>query len=389
MTTPQIADERQRRLEFWLLCLATFLCFATLSQTALLSVILVKRGIALPTTGFILSSYGITVILVSLFSGKVVNRIGALSTLRLGMILLLAAHLSYHFTIHSIPAAIVSRLLQGAGFGLFMAPAMVYANTRLPKNRLVHLIGILASMIQLPQAVGPPLGKVWLDHFGSDHFFLVGAAPALLAILLTWRMGKDRPSSRAGEKLALLATARHPSLHLPFAAILVSGTLLGLISSYMAPLLMSKGVAIALFFTVFPITAFGSRFLLLGTVQAWPRRAMLIFAFAAMGGAFWLLSLNSQTGIVVLIAILFGLGSSLSYPMLNAWVSEKFTPEQLATPIAIFNAIFNFGLNLTPFAGGYIISLSSYDSLLRILSAASLMIILALLFSRRNRDSTA
>jgi MFS family permease len=202
-------------------------------------------------------------------------------------------------------------------------------------------------------------------------------------------MGKDRPSSRAGEKLALLDTARHPSLRLPFAAILVSGTLLGLISSYMAPLLISKGVALALFFSVFPITAFGSRFLLLGTVQAWPRRAMLIFAFAAMGGAFWLLSLNSQTWVVVLIAILFGLGSSLSYPMLNAWVSETFTPEQLATPIAIFNAIFNFGLNLTPFSAGYIISLSSYDTLLRILSAASLMIILALLFTRRSQDSTA
>ena len=379
MTTLGIADERQHRLEFWLLCLATFLCFATLSQTALLSVILVKQGIALPTTGVILSSYGITVILLSLFSGKVVNRIGALSTLRLGMILLLAAHLSYHFTIHSIPAAIASRLVQGAGFGLFMAPAMVYANTRLPKNRLVHLIGILASMIQLPQAVGPPLGKVWLDHFGSDHFFLVGATPALLAILLTWRMGKDQQNSRVGEKLSLLDTALQPGLRLPFAAILVSGTMLGLISSYMAPLLISKSIAIALFFTVFPLTAFGSRFLLLGIVQAWPRRAMLIFAFAAMGGAFWLLSLTSQAWVVVLVAFLFGLGSSMSYPMLNAWVSEKFTPAQLATPLAIFNAVFNFGLILTPFSAGYIISLSGYDSTLRILATGSFIIVATLL----------
>lgn len=387
MTTPEIADEKKRLLEFWLLCLATFLCFATLSQTALLAVILKAKGIPLPLTGIIISSYGITVILASLFSGKVVNRIGALSTLRLGMTLLLCAHLSYHFTIDSIPGAIASRLLQGLGFGLFMAPAMVYANIRLPKRHLVHLIGILASMIQLPQSIGPPLGKLYLDHFGSDFFFFVGAAPAMLAVLLTCRMAKEEHSARSSEKLPLWSTALQPGIRLPLAGILVAGTLLGMITSYMAPFLISKGIAIALFFTTFPITAFASRFLLLGTLQHWPRRWMLIFAFAAMASAFLFITLIRHPAIVVLLAILFGLGSSMAYPMLNAWISEQFTNTQQATPMAIFNAVFNLGLILTPFSAGYIINLKGYDTMLYLLAGGSLLIVLALLFSRQQPSS--
>lgn len=385
MTSPEFADGKKRLLEFWLLCLATFLCFATLSQTALLSVILSTRGIPLPLTGIILSTYGITVILASLFSGLVINRIGALSTLRLGMIMLLGAHLSYHCTIDSIPLSIASRLLQGLGFGLFMAPAMVYANRRLPRQHLVHLIGILASMIQLPQAVGPPLGKLYLDHFGDEYFFVVGAAPALLAVLLTCRMAREEQSTRTTEKLPIARTALLPAIRLPLAGIAVTGSLLGLISSYMAPLLISKGIPLALFFTAFPIAAFASRFLLLGRLQHWPRRGMLIFAFAAMASAFLLLTLIRQPAIVVLLAILFGLGSSMAYPMLNAWVSEQFTPAQQATPIAIFNAIFNFGLILTPLSAGYVVTLAGYNSILLLLACASLTVAGALLRYRAPR----
>lgn len=386
MTDPEIAEEKKRLLEFWLLCLATFLCFTTLSQTSLLSVILTQKGVPLPAIGLILSSYGITVILSSLFSGKIVNRIGALTTLRLGMVFLLCAHLSYHLTINSMVGAMASRMVQGLGFGLFMAPAMVYANVRLPKRRLVQLIGVLASMIQLPQAVGPPLGKIWLDYFGSDFFFVVGAAPAFLAILLTFRMAKEQHSARANEKLPLYPTAIHPSMRLPLAGILVTGIMLGIVSSYMAPLLISKGIAIVLFFTFFPITAFVSRFLLLGILQAWPRHIMLIFAFSAMASAFLLLTLTNQPWVVVLIAILFGFGSSMTYPMLNAWMSERFTIAQQATPIAIFNAVFNFGLILTPFSAGYIIGFGGYDAALYLLSTICIAMALALLLCRGRLD---
>ena len=377
----RFADRRQG-LEFWLLCLATFCCFTTLSQTSLLAVLMTAQGTPLPAIGMVLSSYGVAVIFCSLASGIVANRLGTLRTLRLGMFLLLAAHLSYHLTLSSVPLAMASRLLQGIGFGLFLAPAMVYAHTRVSPSHQVHLIGIFASMIQLPNAVGPPLAKFWLDHFGPSLFFPAGAVPALIAVLLTCSLREPVSVRQSQEKLPLLPTVQRPGMGLPLSGILVTGAMLGLVSSYLAPLLIQKQVPIALFFTVFPVTAFSSRFLLLGILQSWPRRHLLIFAFAAMAAAYALLIPATGTVSIALLAMLFGLGASLSYPLLSTWVSGQFTPAQQATPIALFNAFFNFGLFLTPLSAAYLIAWGGYACALGVLAGASLVVCLAL---ARNR----
>lgn len=370
--------------EYLMLCLATFLCFTTLSQTALLSVILADQGVSQPSIGWVLSSYGIAVTVFSLLSGVAAARFGALPTLRLGMVILLAAHLSYYLTVPSVAATMVSRILQGIGFGLFLASAMTYAKSKLTHERFVHLLGIYASMVQLPNAVGPPLGKMYLDAFGSHWFFIVGAIPAVLAVGLTFFMREPVCGTSEERKLSLLKTALLPQLRLPLLAIMVGGAMLGLVSSYLAPLLIAKQVPLAMFFTVFPITAFTSRFVLLGVFEAWSRRAVLILGFACMATAYALLVVVTHPAVVALTAILFGLGSSVSYPMLSAWVSEQFKAEQRATPVAIFNTAFNFGLFATPLCAGYLIALGGYDLVLAVLAVASFAVSARLFFERRD-----
>ena len=86
-------------VEFWILSLATFLCFTTVSQTALLARVMESHGLPLAQIGIVLSAYGAAVILFMLIAAPVAARLGNLPTLRLGIVLLLAGHLSYQLTI--------------------------------------------------------------------------------------------------------------------------------------------------------------------------------------------------------------------------------------------------------------------------------------------------
>jgi len=368
--------------EFWLLCVATFLCFLTLSQTALLSVILSERGVPVESVGIVLASYGVTVTAFSLVSGPLANRIGTLHTLQLGMALLLIAHLSYHFTIGSLTGAITSRLLQGAGFGLFLASAMAFATGKLAPERIVYLLGIYASMVQLPNALGPPLAKLYLDHYGSGFFFLAGALPALLALPLTTGMQDRVVKISHSRNTTLTKTAADPKLRLPLIAILVVGTMLGLVPSYMAPLLIDKEVPIACFFSVYPVTAFVSRFVLMAWIERWPRWQTLCAGFAFMSIAYAGLAATDNALVVIALAILFGLGSSVSYPTLSACVSDLFDAGNKAMPLAVFNTAFNLGLFLTPLSAGYIIAFGGYHLSLLLLAGGSALIALTIIAKR-------
>ena len=267
-------------VEFWLLSLATFLCFTTVSQTALLARVMERHGLPLGQIGIGLSVYGAAVIVFMLVAAPVATRLGNLATLRLGIALLLAGHLSYQLTVSDYPAAVLSRLLQGAGYGLFMPTAMTFAKGKLTKEHFVYLFGIYASMVPLPNAVGPPLAEAYLDAFGDHLFFVVGAGPGIAAALLTLALTDDRAAGERG-RLPLLHTALLPGLRRPLIAIRVVGAIYGLIPSYMASVLKAKAVPLGFFFTSFTVVLFAARFTLVRYLESWTRHRVVAIG---MGG---------------------------------------------------------------------------------------------------------
>lgn len=365
-------------VEFWLLSLATFLCFTTVSQTALLARVMERHGLPLAQIGIVLSAYGAAVIVFMLAAAPIAARLGNLATLRLGIVLLVAGHLSYQLTIADYPAAVLSRTLQGAGYGMFMPTAMTFAKSKLSKERFVYLFGIYASMVPLPNAIGPPLAEAYLDALGEHLFFVVGAGPGVIAGLLTLALTDDRAATGRAQ-LPLLQTALLPRLRQPLLAILVVGAIYGLIPSYMASLLKEKAVPIGFFFTSFTVVLFAARFTLVRYVEAWPRRRVVALGLGAMATSYLAVAYAGGLLPTALAGIVFGLGYSVAYPVLSVWVAELFDPQQRTTPIALFNAMFSAGILLTPWFGTYAIAVIGYGGLLEVLSCAGLVMAALLL----------
>jgi MFS family permease len=374
--------DRKAGIEFCILAIATFLCFTSVSQTALLALVMKRHDMPLRDIGIVLSAYGAAVIVFMLAAAPIAARLGNLWTLRLGILFLVAGHLSYQATIADFPAAVASRLVQGVGYGLFMPTAMTFAKGKLTAERFVYLFGIFSSMVPLPNAIGPPLAEAYLSIVGERLFFVVGAAPAIVAGVLTLALSEDRrPGAARG--LPLLATALLPGLRWPLIAILVVGVMYGLIPSYMAALLAERSVPIGFFFTSFTVVLFGARFLLLGYFEAWSRGRVVALGLALMAAAYAIVAEARDPVLVTLAGILYGLGYSMAYPVLSVWVAEQFEPQRRTTPVAVFNTAFSLGILLTPWFGTYVIAALGYEGLLYVLAGAGGAVAASLFLARR------
>jgi MFS family permease len=347
-------DNRAAR-DFCILAGATFLCFTSLSQSALLAVVMKTHAIPLHHIGVVLSAYGASVLVFTLIAGPVATKLGNLATLRLGMALLLASFASYEFSLEHFPAAVLSRLVQGAGYGLFMPSAMAYARSKLSEDRLLYFFGIFSAMVPLPNAIGPPLAEAYLNSVGDSWLFVVGAIPAVVGMLLSTTLAEGPHQSSHGAAGSLLRTAALPSLRPPLISILVVGALYGLILSYLAPILADKRVPLGFFYTTFTIVLFAIRLRFMRHLEKWRRNNLLALGITSMSFAYLVVAISDSPGPITIAGLLFGLGYSVAYPTLSVWVTELFEPPQRTVPLAILNAAFSLGIALTPWLGAYAI----------------------------------
>ena len=359
------------RVEYILFGIATFLIFFMNAQAALLSTAFAQNGLPLSEIGILLSLYGVPVVIVTLFTGKIATWLGSLGSARWGAAIMALAYMSLAFTADSFWPALISRLTWGIGYGLMFAPLFTYAQSRITGPRFVYLLGLYSSMAPLAQAAGPPFAEFVLGHGGPRVMFIMGAIPTLMGLGILFLM---RPLAKppAAGGLALGA-GFSPSRRIPLVAIFVSGSLFGFLASYMAPFLHAKGVSIAWYFVAMTIGIFSTRFVGLGFFQRLDPRLVISVGMTVMALAYVVLVRVTHPLAVSMCGILFGSGYSVVYPVLSAWVSEGLNPSERAGPQAVFNAVFNVGLLWMPLPVTALVAWFGYSGALQALAVISLM----------------
>ncbi len=351
--------DREARAEYRRIALSIFLVAFMNAHSTLLSIVFAHDGYDLHTIGVLLSSMAITVILFALLSGEFSGRLGVLPTLRIAMALTLVGFASLMATRGVFAAALASRLVQGAGQGLFLSAAITYAQSRLSSARFLFLLGVFSAMMPLAQAVAPPFGEWVLNVAGDRAMFLAASAPALVGLALTLGVRPvPKPPSSGG--LHLVASWR-PSLIEPMLAILVGGAMFGFTTAYMAAALQARSVPLAAFFTASTLTMFATRALGLRRIETANRRYLVGagLAFEAIG--FLVVAAAQRFWLVALGGVLFGVGHSMVYPVLSVWISEGVAPERRAGPQAWLNTFFNIGLFAAPLPETWLIYRLGYE----------------------------
>lgn len=380
------ASARQR---FWLLCTSTFLIFLSNSATALLAVVFRDAGHGESAVGQLLAVYGFSCIAGIFLSGFVARRWGVLATVRLGAALMLASYLSYALSLHSFTGALASRLAHGFAYGLFLAPSMVLAKTQLSPRYFVTLFGVFASMIPLPNAVGPSAAAWLLERTGIDGFFVLSAAPMALGVLgLLW-ISHHRPHRASASARRYRDLIRHESLQRICAAVGFVGLMFGVVPSYMAAFLIEHRIPLAAFFTTFATAMFAGRFLVAPLIEKLPHGGVVGTGILAMGTGFAMVG-HAPTSLHALLAgAMFGLGYSLCYPRLSTMLVTCFAEHEREKPLALFNMAFVGGTYAIPWLIGALHRHIALPGVLLIMGLVAVTLGLAQLGSSLFRSSAA
>ncbi len=386
---PSAFVDPEAPLRFWGFAAATFLSFTTITATALLAVVLRSHGLGDAEIGIVLAVYGAPVVLGNLLSGPVIARLGTSRVIRGGLFVMLAAYLSFHFTAASFSGATLSRVLQGAGFGLFLPAAMIYAKIQLTPARMTYYFGLYSAMVPLPNVVGPALADLYLRHAGPTYFFIVTALPLVAGALIAGAIVREVRADAVVDKRSYRSLLVDRRMRLPLIGVFTVGSVFGFVSSFMALFLIEQGVAVAYFFSTFTVCFFAGRLLAVPLFERAAKWLAVTLALVAMAAGFMVLVAATPVTPALTVAggVIFGLGYTVAYPQLSVWVAGYFQPAARGRPISLFNACFNSGIYLTPLWTGALLTQIGLRAAMVILCAMALAVagILAV-YGRRLAD---
>ncbi|MFO1134739.1 MAG: MFS transporter [Rhodoblastus sp.] len=364
---PDYIDDAARG-EFIRIGLGVFLVSFMNAHATLFSIVFARNGHDLHAIGVILSSVAIPVIFFALISSEFSARIGVLPTLRLAMLLTIVGFASFYFTRASFGGALLSRIVQGAGQGLFLSAAITYGQSRLTPARLLFLLGVFSAMMPLSQALGPPVGEWTLARYGESAMIAIAVVPGLAGLALTFGV-RPMPSPPRAAGLDLVASWSN-RLIAPLTAVASAGALFGFAVAYLAPALEARHIPIAAFFTASTLTMFATRFLGLRRVEAVDRRLLVASGLALEAIGYVCVSAAGPRAWVVAVGgMLFGFGHSMIYPVLAVWVTDGVEAARRAGPQAWLNAFFNLGIYATPLPETWLVAAYGYEATMIALAA--------------------
>jgi len=351
MTSHPFTNDAARR-HYILACAAVFLLFTTTSTLTLLSVVLSNLRYGQADIGQILASPIGPVLVSLLVAGRVVQRIGAPSTMLLGAGLTVAGFVAFEVGIASLTGSIICRSIIGLGFGLLFSASTIFVRNLLTGPSTTYFFGIFSALVPLPNAFAPSLGEWYLRHFGTDHFFLWLAIPAIIgAFVLIYLLGQQRrvrTATTAPTCISYGQALKSREFLLPALGILAVGLIWGFAIAYAALYLVERNIPVGAFFLPLSLALFGSRFGLLAWLQRLERSRLVALAFAGMSLAYGLLLVGEDTTVCTLAGLVFGLGYSLAFPTLSVWASDTFAIEARPIVMSLFNAFFHAGMFALP-----------------------------------------
>ncbi|MBE0429059.1 MAG: MFS transporter [Thermoleophilia bacterium] len=348
----------------------------TVMAGAIIGPVVVEIGRALDLTpteaGLVITTHGLTIALVSIGAGRLIDRIGPRLPLALGLIIYGIAGGAGLF-IRNFEILLLSRVILGIGVaGMFtgVTVALLRAYTGAAQLRMMGYRGAANS---LGGAVWPLVGGAagliaWYLPFGV---YLLGVPLGIAALLVVPDL-RIAPHGLAGPA----KTGRYrfrPMLLLPYLLMFITNILLYGVVVFFPQRLSQFGIrntlAVGLFLVVAPLcgAAVATQYGRISRHLSIPGRAAA--SLLAWIPAFALAALAGNWPPLLLTAMLFGTGSGIMFPTVVLWV-DRITENRYQATAASVIPVFGFmGQFLSPVLLGPIAQAWGFGAMFWIVAA--------------------
>lgn len=332
--------------------------FANYMLVAVLPSVVVDLGGSKPQAGMVVGLFSLAALATRPVWGWFLDHWGRKPVLILGSILFVVGTV-FQALWPSLALILVFRVIQGLGFSAVSMGASVVLTDVSPAGRLAEGLGWLQIAIGLNFALGPTLGLA-LENSGGLPVFYVGTFVLLgLALVASVLIRPPRPVRAASEIPEDDSTSAEP---LPAGTILLAlvsfFTMLsmGCVQSFLPLYGRSLGITgIGFFFPVYAISSIvGIRWLAVWLPPRWGRnRTLLVCQLAAalaMVGLFFVPPLP----VLLLVAVIYGLGFGSSQTLILAALMAPVPPHRRGTANGLNYAALDVGMTVGPIGAGFI-----------------------------------
>jgi MFS family permease len=341
------------------------------------------------TVSLVTSLFALTAIATRFLTVYLMKRISRTRILYAGIGIAAAATAAYSFA-DTVVGVLLLRILFGIGFGIGSTVMPTLVTQLIPKRRLGEGIGYFGLSTSLAMSIGPMIGLTVLKTYGFPMLTGCGVAAALLIVPL---LASARPHTipvPAGKPFSEEpGAARKPLMLRPkllFPALLNTllsasyGGLLSFLALYGKEIHLEN---IGLFFLFNSITVLAVRPLSGRLFDQRGHGVVLIPAAIILVASLSILSITTTLPMLMLSALLYGLGYGAVQPTIQAWMLQECGPREHGAVNSLFYNSLDFGIAAGSMVLGAVASASSYAVMYRFAAGFMVLFLISYLLLRR------
>lgn len=330
-------------------------------------------------TGLLFASYAAAMIVATPLAGALVDRRGSRMPLFAGMLGLGAATCLFALG-GPFWLLLLGRVLQGFAAGMAWVASLALIAAAVPLERRGRLLGLAMSMVSIGILVGPPVGGVLVEHFGTAAPFLIAAGLAVLDGVARVAFVRDetRPVDDPTGPVAVLRVPRTVPV---IVVVLISAAIIAAIEPLL-PLHLHQEfdvtpLGIGLLFGLMVIVGAILNPFVGSLITRVDARALVSLGVVSATAGLALAGVAASLSVLVLAMVLLGAAVAfLSAPgtTLIGLQGQQTDPPALGGAYTLFNLAYATGLMFGPAVAGVLTGALSLTAALLVLSAATLAI---------------
>jgi len=339
------------------------------------------------TVSLVTSVFAISAIATRFLTAYLIRKIHRHVILFIGLIIA-AITTAVYVLASTIGSLLLLRIGYGIGFGMASTIIPTLVSQIIPSKRLGEGIGYFSLSTSLALSVGPLIGLNLMQQFGFRTLSIVGALTVIVIFPLIF-ITKSLPSEPA-KIVHTTATKQGFNYKLLFPAslnMILAITYSGLLS-FIA--LYGKSVSldqVGLFFLFNAVTVVIIRPISGRLFDRKGHGAVLLPSAICVIASLIVLSYATTIPMLIVSALLYGLGFGAIQPTIQAWMLRVSTKEQHGMANSMFYNSTDLGVALGALLLGAIASFSSYAIMYRY--AAGFMVMFAVVYMLVNRNAAA
>jgi len=307
--------------------------------------------------GLIISLFTLTAGISRPFSGKLTDQWGRVPVMAIGSIVCVICGFLYPI-LTTLSGFFLLRLLHGFSTGFKPTATSAYVADIIPSNRWGEALGMHGLCFSIGGAIGPAIGSFVALHFGINSMFYSSSLFAFLSIIIVLNM-KETLKNKHKFQMSMLRIKKNEIIEkraIPAGIVTLFsysayGVILTLIPDWSQHLgIENKG----LFFAAYTLASIGIRFISGKIADKHGRIKVMIVGLFTISFALLLIGFGDSIQGLILGACVYGIGTGILSPALNAWTIDLSLPQFRGKAVATMYIALEIGIGSGALLAGYI-----------------------------------